>query len=61
MHRCSVKCCENTTASIDDVQRCVEACAMPLSKAQNYMQQEVENFQVSTGNNIEQLKFSSYL
>lgn len=46
MHRCSAKCCENQTASIDDVQRCVESCAGPLTKAQNYMQQEVENFQV---------------
>lgn len=45
MHRCSANCCENKTASIDDVQRCIESCAGPLTRAQTYMQQEVENFQ----------------
>ncbi|XP_060574493.1 protein FAM136A-like [Ruditapes philippinarum] len=45
MHRCSAKCCDVKTSGLDDVQRCVENCSIPLTQAQNFMQQEVENFQ----------------
>jgi hypothetical protein len=47
MHRCSAKCCDVKTSGLDDVQRCVENCSIPLTQAQNFMQQEVENFQVN--------------
>ena len=32
---------------MEDTQRCIETCSSPLMKAQNYIQSQVENFQVS--------------
>ena len=47
MYRCSAKCCDNLQAGMEDTQRCIETCSSPLMKAQNYIQSQVENFQVS--------------
>lgn len=45
MHLCAAKCCEDSTASLDRVQQCVEKCSMPLHNAQNYVQGELEGLQ----------------
>uniref|UniRef100_A0A0K8TPY8 Protein FAM136A n=1 Tax=Tabanus bromius TaxID=304241 RepID=A0A0K8TPY8_TABBR len=45
MHRCAAMCCEEQTASLDTVQRCVERCSIPLTKAQKYVHTELEGFQ----------------
>ncbi|KAI4468234.1 hypothetical protein MML48_2g00004013 [Holotrichia oblita] len=45
MHRCAAKCCDNTSVSLESVQRCVENCGNPLTKAQGYVQKELENLQ----------------
>lgn len=45
MHLCAAKCCENQTASLDSVQGCVERCSLPLTRAQNYVQNELQYFQ----------------
>lgn len=45
MHRCAAKCCDNTSVSLESVQRCVENCGNSLTKAQGYVQKELENLQ----------------
>lgn len=45
MHLCAAKCCENSDASLDRVQHCVENCSVPLHNAQNYVQGELESLQ----------------
>lgn len=45
MHLCAAKCCENTSSSMDTVQNCVERCSLPLNRAQNYVQNELQYFQ----------------
>ncbi|XP_067656902.1 protein FAM136A-like [Haliotis asinina] len=45
MHRCSVKCCENTKAGLEETQNCLEKCAIPVNKAQNYLHKELQMFQ----------------
>lgn len=47
MHRCSVKCCENTSAGLDETQNCLERCSIPVNKAQTYLHKELQMFQVS--------------
>ncbi|CAG7832059.1 unnamed protein product [Allacma fusca] len=45
MHRCSVKCCENDAASLEQTQRCIEKCSQGVNNAQEYVQREVGHFQ----------------
>ncbi|XP_065367946.1 protein FAM136A-like [Calliphora vicina] len=45
MHLCAAKCCQDTSASVDSVQRCVDRCSQPLTRAQNYVQHELGEFQ----------------
>lgn len=45
MHLCAAKCCQDMNASIDSVQRCVDRCSAPLTRAQNYVQNELGEFQ----------------
>ncbi|XP_022086590.1 protein FAM136A-like [Acanthaster planci] len=44
MYLKSAKCCENSTASMSEVQSCIEKCSQPLQAAQNYMQSELNDF-----------------
>ncbi|XP_038071277.1 protein FAM136A-like [Patiria miniata] len=44
MYLKSAKCCENPTASMAEVQSCIERCSQPLQSAQNYMQSELNDF-----------------
>ena len=46
MYHCSAKCCENDRKTLTDVQRCIEQCSQGVSKAQAYLQNEIETFQV---------------
>ncbi|XP_076461828.1 protein FAM136A-like [Babylonia areolata] len=45
MYRCSTKCCEDKTTSLDEVQNCIERCSSKVSRAQNYVQNEIQMFQ----------------
>lgn len=45
MHLCAAKCCQDSTSSVDSVQRCVDRCSAPMTKAQNYVQYELGEFQ----------------
>ncbi|XP_052100598.1 protein FAM136A-like [Mytilus californianus] len=45
MFKCGAKCCENTSGSVEEVQRCIERCAEPLTKCQTYIQNEMQQFQ----------------
>uniref|UniRef100_A0A8B9CQN7 Protein FAM136A n=1 Tax=Anser brachyrhynchus TaxID=132585 RepID=A0A8B9CQN7_9AVES len=46
MFRCSARCCENGTASMQQVQQCIERCHAPLAQAQAIVTGELERFQV---------------
>ncbi|KQK82403.1 hypothetical protein AAES_74556 [Amazona aestiva] len=45
MFRCSARCCEDSTASMQQVQRCIERCHAPLAQAQAIVTAELESFQ----------------
>ena len=45
MFRCSAKCCDNTSLSQQDMQRCLETCSTPATKADQYMQGEMQDMQ----------------
>ncbi|NXX49421.1 F136A protein, partial [Tricholaema leucomelas] len=45
MFRCSARCCEDTAASMQEVQRCIERCHAPLAQAQAIVTSELEHFQ----------------
>ncbi|NXN95604.1 F136A protein, partial [Rhinopomastus cyanomelas] len=45
MFRCSARCCEDTAASMKEVQRCIERCHAPLAQAQAIVTAELEHFQ----------------
>ncbi|XP_076220139.1 protein FAM136A [Aptenodytes patagonicus] len=45
MFRCSARCCEDGTASMQQVQRCIERCHAPLAQAQAIVTAELERFQ----------------
>lgn len=44
---CSAKCFDNKNWSAEQLQQCVERCQMPMQQVQNYLQQEMQSFQVS--------------
>ncbi|KXJ83409.1 protein FAM136A [Aedes albopictus] len=44
MHECAARCCRDTNASMDSVQRCIEACSTPVQRAQQHVEQELGNF-----------------
>ncbi|KAG6934436.1 family with sequence similarity 136 member A, partial [Chelydra serpentina] len=45
MFRCSADCCENNTASMQQVHHCIERCHAPLAQAQAVVTKELERFQ----------------
>ncbi|NXF83693.1 F136A protein, partial [Sclerurus mexicanus] len=45
MFRCSARCCEDSSASMQEVQRCIERCHAPLAQAQAIVTAELEHFQ----------------
>ncbi|KAL8562745.1 hypothetical protein ACOMHN_022620 [Nucella lapillus] len=45
MYRCSTKCCEEKSGTLEDVQDCIERCTSKVTKAQNYVQNEIQMFQ----------------
>uniref|UniRef100_A0A452H4U6 Protein FAM136A n=1 Tax=Gopherus agassizii TaxID=38772 RepID=A0A452H4U6_9SAUR len=45
MFRCSAGCCENNTASMQQVHHCIERCHAPLAQAQAVVTKELERFQ----------------
>ncbi|XP_015790437.1 protein FAM136A [Tetranychus urticae] len=45
MHRCAAKCCDQTDLSLNEVHNCISKCSSEVSKAQNYMSNELANFQ----------------
>jgi len=45
MHLCSADCCTDSTSSMESVHQCVENCTRRLSQSQNYVQNELGQFQ----------------
>ncbi|KAG8440888.1 hypothetical protein GDO86_006574 [Hymenochirus boettgeri] len=45
MFRCSAQCCENESASMQQVHNCIERCHTPLAQAQSLVTNELERFQ----------------
>lgn len=45
MFRCNAACCDNTSLSIDDLQRCLENCSRPALNADNYIKQEMQDLE----------------
>ncbi|XP_034478816.1 protein FAM136A [Drosophila innubila] len=45
MHRCAATCCDDERGTLESVQRCIEKCATPLMDAQDYLQNELGQFQ----------------
>ncbi|CAL1533683.1 unnamed protein product [Lymnaea stagnalis] len=45
MYQCSAKCCQDSKASLEDVQKCIDNCSRDVNKAQAYLQNEIELFQ----------------
>lgn len=45
MHACAARCCQDSHGTLETVQNCIEGCATPLLKAQDYLQQELGHFQ----------------
>lgn len=54
MYHCSAKCCENTKASLEDVQKCIDECSKDVVRAQAYLQNEIEMFQVNLTSTLRQ-------
>lgn len=46
MHRCAASCCDNQSYTIQKLHSCIENCGTPLSKAQQYIQEEFDRVQV---------------
>ena len=45
-HFCAAKCCENLTASKEEVQQCMNKCFVPIQQIQEYLGKELTGFQV---------------
>uniref|UniRef100_A0A1B6JBT5 Protein FAM136A n=1 Tax=Homalodisca liturata TaxID=320908 RepID=A0A1B6JBT5_9HEMI len=45
MFECSAKCCENKTASVEEVNYCVEKCSVKYQESHNYCINEFNNYQ----------------
>lgn len=43
---CSAKCFDNKNLSSEQIQNCVERCQVPMQQVQQYLQQEMQSFQV---------------
>ena len=52
MHRCSAKCCDDTSNSMEKVQSCIDRCQEPLLKAQTDFQNQFKAAQVKTNNSF---------
>lgn len=54
MHLCAMNCCDdrNRQPSLDNVQSCIEDCAVPLLRAQDYVQHELGELQSNLQNCI---------
>lgn len=44
--KCSTRCCENTNWTSEDVQSCLTRCQAPVQEAQNFLEGELNNYQV---------------
>ncbi|XP_054715929.1 protein FAM136A-like [Uloborus diversus] len=45
MHKCAANCCDNPSASMEEVHRCIESCSSTITDAQNFLQNELTNYQ----------------
>lgn len=45
MHLCAADCCSDSKASMSSVHACVERCTRDVNNAQNYVQNEMGQFQ----------------
>lgn len=44
--KCSTRCCENANWTSEDVQNCLTRCQAPVQEAQNFLEGELNNYQV---------------
>ncbi|WAR02349.1 F136A-like protein [Mya arenaria] len=47
--RCSAKCCDDTSTSVAEAQRCLSTCHAPLDKMQQQIEYEINDFQGRIG------------
>ncbi|KAF8774737.1 protein FAM136A-like [Argiope bruennichi] len=45
MHRCAAKCCDNRSLSMEETHQCIESCSKTITEAQNFLQNELTNYQ----------------
>ncbi|RMZ92932.1 hypothetical protein BpHYR1_042216 [Brachionus plicatilis] len=45
MFRCNANCCDNPNISQTDLERCLETCSHPAVKAQQFMNQQMQEIQ----------------
>ncbi|GAB6023183.1 hypothetical protein CHUAL_008008 [Chamberlinius hualienensis] len=45
MHRCAANCCDNGNFTLEQVHRCIEDCSKDITSAQNFVQEELNNYQ----------------
>jgi Ser-tRNA(Ala) deacylase AlaX len=45
MHLCSAKCCSDLNSSQESFQRCLEKCSIPIQRANQYMQSEMQEME----------------
>jgi hypothetical protein len=46
-HLCAAQCCEDQMSGTHNVQSCISKCFLPTQRAQEYINKEVNNFQVN--------------
>lgn len=44
-HLCAARCCENQNLGTQNVQDCISKCFLPAHRGQEYVNQEINNFQ----------------
>lgn len=45
MHRCAARCCDNSNATLEQTHQCINSCSDDISKANNFIQTQLGNFQ----------------
>lgn len=45
MHRCSARCCDDISLSMEAAQNCIQICSKGVTNAQEYVQKEIGGLQ----------------
>lgn len=60
MYQCQTECCRNMTSMAEDKARCVERCTDRMQRIQQYLQNELQDFQVTENIQLQLLDFSRW-